>query len=932
MGFIIHCSGGSNPSLWKTWDLPIVLSFGGFPQSIKNHDDHFFQPVFDKRTDTICISSHTDTFLKYETGEYWEICLDSNTENENSLDIMMKTFRGETQAGQFPSGNLVGANNEKLEYQFYSLSEIEKNVLNTTWKKAIIGDRWIWEAVEGKQIDSVHSLHSLGLPYASIFYDDKKVQFLIPRVDLDLNLKDKKYLSISIQSPPSQVLLDSILQLEKSLNQYQEFCKNTGNVKISEVFFSRDTRYSSFVEIFNPSEESICTKSLTLVNTEGFSIVLEFPEGFLPPQGTRLIVPPESRYNGITSQEVTKSKFFSGILSLRDSSGKELDSLDLRNIEFEEGEEVFSYKKNGFRDIPFFGPYSVSGNFFGDPGIEWSNEDFKINIKSCSPLDFAFSEWMGEVQLRASFLELIYQGKEECIVRNLELWNGKSKIKLSNSQKILNPYDLMTIGYIPQSTEGIWIQRDLKSILPEQGILLYSKEYLVIQSILPKNSFYPEPILVPSLQFSYTMGYKNKLIPHPYFDGKRNSKGKKNPSFPENPSVGFGEVFFGPTFDGNRRNFQERFLEFEHSNLDSVLLEVEIGKTIDTHLIPFQKSQGLDILLNSSPKCLVPKEYIKINDSLSSDAPRIYRIIHPETGKVLNIWKVEGLTPPYQSFRIEDGSQKNTAPNYSNISEECKSFVNANPGEKDKFYSPLTIYPDRIQGDDRYFVPDSIELVSSLHSFREKLYLGWNSSNKPVYYPSINIDPFPSLQIVLLSDGKIYEVIPPALPQIRGYYPDQSTSDPGWVYICQVGNNQFSGELEIEDNTSIDKIVPYKVRFPNQELGGSIEKNSMTLKGGECALLVDPDLISIPDETIFPIKPTSLWTVESTKTIGGGLSRSDTLDLYWIRGSDRIWISSMGFKTTPNPIQWSLEANEALFLKSNSTGSMYYHYFKKLMK
>ncbi len=138
-----------------------------------------------------------------------------------------------------------------------------------------------------------------------------------------------------------------------------------------------------------------------------------------------------------------------------------------------------------------------------------------------------------------------------------------------------------------------------------------------------------------------------------------------------------------------------------------------------------------------------------------------------------------------------------------------------------------------------------------------------------------------------------------------------------WLRLCAplpqypAGSPGFQpriGEfLHIKDSASADRIIPYAGRFSGTFF--SLRADSLSLSPGECALLVDPDYSGQP----LPLAAgdVSLWTIESTSTIGNGLSSGEGLMIYSSMpdGSSEN-LCSLGLPDTMQPFHINTSSSE----------------------
>lgn len=160
--------------------------------------------------------------------------------------------------------------------------------------------------------------------------------------------------------------------------------------------------------------------------------------------------------------------------------------------------------------------------------------------------------------------------------------------------------------------------------------------------------------------------------------------------------------------------------------------------------------------------------------------------------------------------------------------------------------------------------------------------------------------------------------------QIEAIFPNPIQSQNEWIYICNRSTNpEDLSEYSIEDETSIDLIVPYQTRFPNSNPkgihGNGFITNDSILHPSTCAWIVDPDGKDwyLP---IFHSESDRLLTVISTQTIGNGISSGEYLQLKKRVNGETILISAFGHKESANPFRKHVNTGEYLWLKKEKDG------------
>ncbi len=87
-----------------------------------------------------------------------------------------------------------------------------------------------------------------------------------------------------------------------------------------------------------------------------------------------------------------------------------------------------------------------------------------------------------------------------------------------------------------------------------------------------------------------------------------------------------------------------------------------------------------------------------------------------------------------------------------------------------------------------------------------------------------------------------------------------------------------------KDRTSEDTIVPYGDRF-GSSLPGPLQRDTLALKPGQCALLVDPDTTTLP---ALRTEDAVLWTIAGTTALGDGLSSGEGFTVFTREGDGSI--------------------------------------------
>lgn len=99
--------------------------------------------------------------------------------------------------------------------------------------------------------------------------------------------------------------------------------------------------------------------------------------------------------------------------------------------------------------------------------------------------------------------------------------------------------------------------------------------------------------------------------------------------------------------------------------------------------------------------------------------------------------------------------------------------------------------------------------------------------------------------------------------------------------------------------------------------GFNLQKES--LGKGDCAYVLDPDARDVK----LPLKgnlPLAVWTVESSKTIGNGLSASENIDLYEEKDGILYHLHSYGNRHSAYPFKLNLSTGKRAILIEGKQG------------
>lgn len=932
-------------------------------------------PTFKIQKHRICIQSHNDHYQNKEWGPTLKICIKNTSNAQELIESSLIHLNSQHHSRNRPEGNL-NFENELIHLNFNTLSELTNLVEDNSVQKAFVGNKILLKELS-KNIDTT-SFYSTSLngkniietsfsaPYFSVFQLEDIVLIVFPTSNITLTPRANHYLTLELNSSDKmQGEIDNFFSsVTKVNNKLKRECQKE-KLKIKELFFGSSFQSKKFLELYNPNnEKAICIEKYFLSKDDEI-FTIENPSGFIFPNSTKLFTEEKSPLEGI---EVDSDfwKYIYRTKSITIYTKEDLvEKIQLDNKhEYKWGQDGFSYHvpmglNCSVHSLIYLGLDSLCGS----PGIYFLIDK---NGNGCKPKDILLTEinptgfLQGDrVEDNYKFLELQYVGNDSCDPSDLVVEIDSINVPLFSVKKAFKPKEVIVVGNAESffNISGL-IDRKLDFLKPQSKIILRNKEksqilfngleenqYIitqdsegVIHSLVLKDNFY---IHHPT--------YKSKKIYVEYSNSHDMSPGElvKIQSTNE-PKALVNEVSWAGSYLGTKSVAYDRFIELYTQNLNSIKIEIITEDEQNSFSFPVSNNSPLTVLAKNDLQCFpninlvrhskfrLYSEKTKLNIYNNYDNrllstfeyfPKLENGFHSSSLKLRKSYVYTGFKNRYVN------STKSTQSTY--IISECLEHTYATPEEENEFDSFLVF--DKFQDKNyEYFLVKQNNLEISnikLQHYNHDL-----SFNTNLIIPVRKLNEFYKLQIQL-NDSMERELIYQSLENsndlklfnldglyIQEIHPHPNIYQNEWFLLCNHSDQTIDiRTYEIEDNSKTDRLTTYfdrkGIQLPSNLQASSFLGDSPIISPSQCAYVVDPDSNSMDLQPKGNL-PTLVFTTVSTSTIGNGLSKSDTLDLFKWVGGKRIHVHSYGNKYSHSPFTITAESDEIIRLKEGKFGEL----------
>lgn len=918
LSFFLSCFAKENAPFYflsnELGDTPTFFFEYGLKE--QNTTLNLSDDVFHYENGVFCVYSIPLSLYNQELGGKFRICWKMNEEGflrlKNGFSIL------DSENPEYPHFTEIGKNWVIKYVTFEKWKEKREEISPVSeWKKQIWSNGFV-------------TYQSYAIPHP-IFLQKTNTECEVVFRSLSLKVSENKTPTLVFEFPCPEVDLIYDQILSQNQTWFSECQPN--NPTISEIFRHSESDYKRYMEWENQTDRVICPVAENLEVEKNGEIISFQSDEFL--KRSRLILPhaillfsDEPKFQGIPipkeflSELGTNEVIRFGDTPIADSP-----------FSFKQGREFFSkqWNSNVCRDQKNI--WISKESFCGNPGLPngLESKHSEDTIPSCSPDQIKLTEFYPGNQNEKNFpLPAFFEFQNlgnDCDLSSLN-WNfDESVYPFSAKEEILKQNSIFLF------TREEWvgwdfIQREKPFYIPKQVFQIppFSLEHRKSKELI---HFLPNPN-----QFQLVRrGNRNQFsiyvdsipIPHPRTNALDSLKsfgfqmspgkherlsipwiGSKLLEFAKSPhpfiDFGFFEWEEGVSYFITTNGQEYYYWKPKQENQISFAYEPNLCIREDVYHLPsgFFSNQFSSLFYSD-------KDNLHLVGSVWSDL--LYReksygdthSLHPEPAPILfssslvasqfcsGLWRSPGYEKERSLEIVKQGPEYNT-----NLPFEILGHVQYG-NLRQKSSVPL-IFSNNLQ-----FKINITGVI--INSNEEQMYSYFT-------HPKL-IKPIGFLE----KKGPI---------QIEAVYPNPFLSQNEWIYICNRSNETEDLSLyQIEDETSVDDLVPYQTRFPELlpkgKNGRGFVSNDSLLPKNTCAWIVDPD----GKEWYLPMFHTEsdrLFTVSSTQTIGNGISSGESLQLRKKISNQSILISSFGHKESTFSFSKTLNTGEFLWLKKDTDG------------
>ncbi len=980
LAFVMVCKNGKHNEAFPLFakSESFSFSYGSKAESPSIQAEGrtvIFEPEL-RETDTeVCFHSHPRELEILEWGPVVKLCFAHENDSSEILKSAISDLKNSNSARTFQEAKLKTLEGS-AELKFFNSDEIEEIATNSEKNILILGDKKIHEKIlrnsafqpaifistYGKKETALET--SFAARYPTYVLGEKELSIFFPPNNLDVASDSEFYAGFSFANENSW-LINRFKEFANEISIKNEKFRNncTGEIpKFTEFSNSSDFPFKRFLEFQNTNQEkSICLESFSI---ESSCRKTEFTNqsGFLFPGSVKMIVDNDSKLEGFQKKEFKWSDFKEGSIIRLTANQKKSEWILPEKFETNFGSDFFSLKNSDTLKCklsPIL--YQKNSRVCADPGSEVFFED-KTN-STCNPDKFILTEanFAGiqidnSIHENGKFLEFKYEGEMECDLSNTKIRIGKLDIPLSGEKFLIRKNEILVAGHPEYFSGGIHlIKRDLRLLSPYSSIFILnaSKEKKVFSSLdsttilLNKNASGDiHSVVFSENGFSFHQSFSSSYI-------RPDSKNNHMMSPGETPlpptsalSAKINEINPYGTFKNGVSMTKDKFIEFKSTGEGTLFLEIRNETDTRKIIFPVTEKEKFTYIIKDKPECFseigsIQHNSFKLNAELTkltlknhSDGFILDQInFNPAKGQSTNS-SSPNLRRSYSRTGYLNHFRNSTKYPENGLFSSCYEESEMSPGRENDFFPYLTLkngpqFPfeytlikpisynrDSINVRQYTIEPQSernFEVPFNFRSSYGDISIPYENtlSDRGLIYQSIGN----SEEIKLINREEIY---------IQAISPNPVNSQNEWILFCNLSTTEKDlSNFEIEDNSSTDKIVSYFKR-KKEPLPIGLDSNifsgeNISLKPGQCGYLIDPDANSISLKP-FGTEHTNIFTVESSSTIGNGISNDEGVDLYEVTPESRIHIHSYGNKRSHAPFAIDAQKGEAIVLMPGKKG------------
>lgn len=910
-------------------------------------------PTLYKNEKVVCLFSWPSFLWEKEWGPRFRLCFPLS-EGEN-LSYLLSQFYRQKEGKQRSTGEL-NSRYGKIFYSYFSSSELLNLFREEEGQKALLGDIFLKEKFKKENItggiyfnqeNSSHIETSFASDYFSLFLLKEKAYLILFAREAEFSSYKRHYLAFRFLKDSElyqniSIFLESI----KSKNQkLQEECIPDLPV-LTEVSISSSSAFSKFIEIQNPfPDKSICLNPLSIKLND--STVFSQTSGFMLPSAVKLFSDEDSKLNSIHTQSENWKELKTGV-TITLANDYAIQEYPIPP-EFQDSweDEYFSYHVNS-KDNSKHNPLYPDLSDCMNPGINLMESYDNV----CKPEDFQLSEinysgfYTGKgLSYHDKFLELEYRGEKDCSATQIYLQIDTHKVPFSCRTQTISK-GFYTFGRkkylysVPQL-----IERNLIFLKTSSRISLQSKEeerllfpgFSENEFLLNKDQKgHFHSIIFDNTKYAFHNAYISPLLSPGTLAVHSMSPGEKNPVSSSIHSIQINEVAWMGSYSLEGESLpEEEFLELKGKGPGSIQINIDYSDNRKTYFLVLNE-EVFHTIQRSENTCFSIPNSIRDSDFTLPNQKTSISIIDMNTGVLLdsldyNPSKNEGLNDtsnkirasfsrtPMDNFHLSSQNPENIG--------NCGEHFLASPGN-DNYFSSFLYTINHMQG-----------LVSPYSLHGQKLNLSvkeysiapatdnkyliplQHSEFSPILFPIFSYSNSLYYREIDGIDSISYAYSPNIF--IDAISPIPLNSQNEWVRICNLQERTvFANQLIIEDTSSPDRLRDFFSVYPDinplsTQEGFNLQKES--LGKGDCAYVLDPDARDVK----LPLKgnlPLAVWTVESSKTIGNGLSASENIDLYEEKDGILYHLHSYGNRHSAYPFKLNLSTGKRAILIEGKQG------------
>lgn len=977
-----------NKKVKKIWEFPtktnseaFFFSYGaraGSEQEVNPNIPPSWGPSLKISETTLCINSQDDFFRSKEYGPSLGFCVEKTPDNESLLKSAIETLNELDESKIRPDG-YVTDDGTKAHLYFLSLTEIVNEISKSSSRHFFLGDNRLHTAVE-KRMDLSFENHksvqgirehrietSFSLPYFSVYAIDGVYKLIFPPMETGIPRAQYHYLVFELTNFPEFVsAFQSVFTRLESINDTWKASCSREKLEITEVMGYASGSTKRYIEWTGSKENPNCIESVTL-SIAGKKISVDTNSPFLFPGAIKLFVEENSLLQGIVLKDANWKDLKSST-NLQLTSYDTTDTWDLpENVTFNWAEEEFSLKRK-MNSCEWSSSIIRNANLCGDPGLEMDSAAIPGSIpvnNQCKPEDFKITEINAHglrpenrIERSGKFLELVYVGQNDCKPNSMSMQVGTTRVPLTFANKELKPNSIWVVSDGRHLT-GVTnlIRRNLDFLQWQHPIILQNStsSKVLCKGLKPDEIFIPESMngnlfsmSVVDDKFFHHSIQKGNHLQAIFRSSHQMSPGEANLNTPQDATGELSEVLWAGGYKNSISILDEKFIEIKTKGDGTLELEVIPNGKLTRFFIPISRNDAFTVLSKSSLQCF-PNARSIISDKLAlSDDITIIRL--KAEGKQVNELKYfpqrgEGFNNTANKIRasfVNTGTNflwKSSTPTIrSSISTDCQNQVYATPEALNEFEPFLADEIFEYISNGKFYLaassfdqhlPYSVKLYSHLPQEEGILPLekiGIANLLKPVVsYLSTTGLIYQRLENY--SDLKLYNKDGVF---IEGIMTNPLNPQNEWILFCNRGKlPRDLAEYEIQDEDSVDQIDSYfkrkKFHLPSGLSAPNFIGNSTILNPGQCGYLVDPES-SLLNLKPMGLAPTLVLTVRTTSTIGNGISSEEAIDLFKIKGAERIHIHSFGNRYSHAPFTIPVTTDEIILLQNGKRGEGKYDY------